>query len=132
MEVLTPHAQAAIDPQTPQRNDAANKARVDVTPSAGARRFTLHVVHAFKVAQGERFLPLHCIAGEPFTLSIRESIIELQHDQWSLRGEGATLLEAEQDLLAFASAIAPAYVHHPHYKLTKQAQVLKDFLLKVI
>lgn len=140
MEVLTPHAQAAIrrnkdaakaiDPQIARRHDAANKERVDAL--AGTRRFTLYVMHAIEVTQGIRELPLHCIAGEPFVMSIREGVIELQHEQWSLQGEGATLLEAEQDLLRFATAIAPAYVHHPSHKLTERAQALKDFLLRVI
>lgn len=132
MEVLTSLAQAAIDPQIQRRNDAANRDRVDVPPTDGVRHFTLHINHAFKVAKGERLLPLHCIAEEPFEMIIDEGVIILQHDQWSLRGEGTTLLEAEQDLLKFAAAISPAYVHHPHDKLTKRAQALKDFLLKVI
>ncbi len=132
MEVLTSLAQAAIDPQIQRRNDAANRARVDVRPTDGARHFTLHINHAFKVAKGERVLPLHYIAEEPFEMIIDEGVITLQHEQWSLRGEGKTLLEAERNLLDFAVAIAPAYVHHPHHKLTKRAQALRDFFLKVI
>ena len=132
MEVLTSLAQAVIDPQIQRRNDVANRDRVEVPSIDGARHFTLHIYHAFKVAKGERALPLHHIAEEPFEMIIDEGVIMLQHDQWSLRGEGTTLLEAEQDLLRFASAISPAYVHHPYDKLTKRAQALKDFLLKVI
>lgn len=132
MEVLTSHAQADIDPQIPGRNDTATKDRVDVPSMDGARLFTLHINHAFKVASGERVLPLHCIAGEPFEMIIDKGVVVLQHQQWSLRGEGTTLLEAERNLLDFAVAISPAYVRHPYDKLTKRAQALKDFLLKVI
>lgn len=132
MEVSTSLAQAVIDPQIQRQNDAANRDRVDVLPTDGARHFTLHVYHAFRVAKGERVLPLHYIVEEPFEMIIDEGVITIQHQQWSLRGEGVTLLEAERNLLDFAVAIAPAYVRHPHYKLTKRAQALKDFLLKVI
>ena len=132
MEVLTSLAQAVIDPQIKRRNDVANRDRVEVPSMDGAQHFTLHINHAFQVARGKRVLPLHYIAEEPFEMTIDEGVIVVQHQKWSLRGEGTTLLEAEQDLLRFASAISPAYVHHPHDKLTKRAQALKDFLLKVI
>ena len=132
MYVVATPAQAPIDLLTSKRNDAANRERIRWTSVDEVRHFVLHVHHAFKVRKGERVLPLHHIVGEPFEMMISEGVIVLQHQQWSLHGEGTTLLEAEQNLLDFAIAISPAYVRHPNEKLTKRAQVLKDFLLKVI
>ena len=134
MEVLATPAQAPIDPLASRRYKATDEDQVNVTDEdqTRVRHFTLHINHAFKVTTGERELPLYYIAGEPFMMEVHDGLIVLHHQVWSLRGEGPTLLEAEQDLLSFAIAISPAYIHHPYDKLTKRAQALKDFLLRVI
>lgn len=132
MEVLTSNALPDIDLRVPERSDVASKDPIHVESDLWIEQFTLRVYHTIKAAKGEREPLMHVIAGEPFEMHFDEGGVVLRHPQWSLRGEGTTLLEAEQNLLDFARSIAPAYVYHPHYKLTKRAQSLKDFLLKVV
>lgn len=101
----------------------------EVPPSTTVN-LTLHIRPHYSTAATE---PLaYVIADEPFLLEIGVGEYTIRHKQWSLCGRGASLIEAESDLVRTARIIAPAYLARPVGKMTLRALALKDFLLRVI
>lgn len=76
-------------------------------------------------------LPRHRVAGETFYIERQEARIFLRHDQWSLVGEGRTLLEAERDLIAEAKDVAAILLDKPPASLSPEAVELQKFLPRI-
>ena len=74
----------------------------------------------------------HKILNELFLFEIEEDRIVLFHEKWSLTGEGASLLDAELDLLSEAKEIAKFYLAYPFDSLDIDAQRLQSFLYNVV
>lgn len=74
----------------------------------------------------------HQIAGEPFAIELEVGDVLIVHEHWSLMGRGATILEAEADLMRHARELAPFYVREPLASLDYEAYRLQEFLLRVI
>lgn len=103
-------------------SDAANKDRV----SATTERFTLTLNYVYNSLPGTQG-PTYEIAGEPFRMDKKEDGFVLWHDYLPFRGEGATLLEAEQRLIEDARNLMPLeWEAHPIWLERR------DFILKVM
>lgn len=72
------------------------------------------------------------ILGEPFRLDFEQGSIIIHHPIWSLVGMGATLLDAEKDLLAEARELAEVLLRVRPTELDVNALQLRDFLFRVI
>ncbi|MDR8390639.1 hypothetical protein NC796_05790 [Aliifodinibius sp. S!AR15-10] len=70
--------------------------------------------------------------GERFNLDRKNGLIYISHPKWSLVGMGETLLKAEIDMLKDARLIADEYISQSDSELSKEAQKLKQYLLKII
>ena len=104
-------------------SDDANTDRV----SATTERFTLTLNYVYKTLPGTLEGPTYEIAGEPFRMDKKEDAFVLWHDYLPFRGEGATLLEAEQRLIEDARNMMPLeWEAHPVWLERR------DFILKVM
>lgn len=70
--------------------------------------------------------------GERFELHLKNGKVYLNHPEWSLVGMGDTLLDAELDMINEAKIIAEEYINVPDTKLSRGAQNLKMYLLKIV
>ena len=74
----------------------------------------------------------HRIADEEFCIEIdAEGDLFIRHPTWSLVGSGASLLEAERDLLFEASELKEVLGNVPFERLDEEARRLLLFLDKV-
>lgn len=71
------------------------------------------------------------VGGEAFAVEVDEGTIYLSHPRWSLLGEGASLIEAEANLMEEARALLPVFLAKPITALSEDARALRDFLLRV-
>lgn len=72
------------------------------------------------------------VAGEEFDVEKEGDEYVLTHPRWSLLGMGRTLVEAEIDLIKGAREISPHYVGKSLSSLSRDAFMMRDFLLRVI
>ncbi|NBC16550.1 MAG: hypothetical protein GVY18_04440 [Bacteroidetes bacterium] len=74
----------------------------------------------------------HEVEGEEYTLTHTAEGIELFHERWGIVGEGANLLEAEQDAIQYARELADAMLQIPASELAPDALELRNYLLDII
>lgn len=72
------------------------------------------------------------VRGETFFVEIDEEAVYLTHPRWSLSGVGATLGEAQLDLLQEAQAVAESLVDFDDGRLDGEAQKMRRFVLEFL
>lgn len=70
------------------------------------------------------------ILGEPFDVHIDDDEVLITHPRWSLMGSGATLGQAEQDLMYEAAALAEMWAEKRVEEMSDDARRLRDYALK--
>lgn len=72
----------------------------------------------------------HTLSGESFEFEIGKGWVCLRHPNWSLLGEGHSLLEAELDLRREAEELAEVLLAEPLNRLSYEALRLREFVLR--
>ena len=103
-------------------------------PSAGSVPCRQTAVDSEEV---ERILKIetefsHLVSEEPFRATKADGIFRLRHAKWSVMGEGATLLDAEQALLDEARIDAEVFLEIPLEELSADAIAYRRFLLRIV
>lgn len=73
------------------------------------------------------------IAGELFNIELdpTSELVYLRHPRWSLLGAGATVAEAQEDMLQEATDLLSVLLGLPPGSLDEQARRLRDYLFRI-